>query len=166
MGIKFNADEIFEIAEKIERNGAAFYQRAAEVISAPKAKATLLELAKMEQTHEQTFTQMRRELSGRECAPATFDPEGLTGRYIKALADGRVFNYQADPMRYFTQGITMEEVLLIAIGLEKDSIIFYMGLKGIVPAELGKAKIDSIIHEEMKHITILNQELASLLNAE
>ncbi len=27
---RFNADEIFEIAEQIERNGAAFYRRAAE----------------------------------------------------------------------------------------------------------------------------------------
>ena len=33
MGYGFNADEIFEIAEQIERNGGAFYRRVAEMIS-------------------------------------------------------------------------------------------------------------------------------------
>ena len=30
MGIDFNADEVFEIAEQIERNGAKFYRNVAE----------------------------------------------------------------------------------------------------------------------------------------
>jgi rubrerythrin len=166
MGITFNADEIFQIAEKIERNGAAFYRKAAELVSDSKAKTTLVKLAEMEDTHEKTFNDMRRELAGRECAPATFDPEGLAGSYIRALAEGRVFNHQASPMRYFTPGITMEEILRIAIGLEKDSIIFYLGLKGIVPTELGKTKIDNIIKEEMRHVTMLNLELGAMEKTE
>ena len=30
MGISFNADEVFEMAEAMERNGAKFYRKAAE----------------------------------------------------------------------------------------------------------------------------------------
>ena len=33
MSYDFNADEIFEIAEQIERNGAKFYRNAAESIA-------------------------------------------------------------------------------------------------------------------------------------
>lgn len=162
MGLRFNADEIFEIAEKIERNGAAFYRRAAEVVSGPEAKAMMRKLAEMEETHEAFFKELRRELVGKEVAAATFDPEGLAGAYIQALADGRVFNHKADPMRHFTPGIKVQDILHVAIGLERDSIIFYLGLKGIVPTELGQSKIDHIIREEMRHITILNQELTTM----
>ncbi len=35
MGVEFNAFEAFEIAEKIERNGARFYRRAAELFDDP-----------------------------------------------------------------------------------------------------------------------------------
>ena len=33
MGITFNANEVFEMAEEIERNGAKFYRQAAEKAS-------------------------------------------------------------------------------------------------------------------------------------
>ena len=62
MSITFNAFEIFEIAEQIERNGAKFYRRAAEYIGDKKTKQTLLELADMEDDHEKTFIEMRKQL--------------------------------------------------------------------------------------------------------
>jgi rubrerythrin len=162
MGLNFNADEVFEIAERIERNGAAFYRRAAELVSSAEAKDMMRKLAEMEEIHETNFKDMRRELLDKEVADTTFDPEGLAGGYIQALADGRVFNHKADPMRHFTPGIKVQDILHIAIGLERDSIVFYLGLKGIVPTEQGKSKIDNIIREEMRHITILNQQLTSI----
>ena len=46
--------------------------------------------------------------------------------------------------------------------LHKDSIIFYLGMKGLVPEESGKLSVDDIIKEEMKHIRLLAGKLASL----
>ncbi|HRS71257.1 MAG TPA: ferritin family protein, partial [Anaerohalosphaeraceae bacterium] len=63
MAITFNADEIFEMAEEIERNGAAFYREAAAKASREDIKKMLLDLAAMEEGHEQTFAQMRKKLS-------------------------------------------------------------------------------------------------------
>ena len=57
----FNHDEILEIAEQIERNGARFYRRAAECIEQPKAHHLLLTLAGMEDEHEQAFAAIRAE---------------------------------------------------------------------------------------------------------
>ena len=45
----------------------------------------------------------------------------------------------------------MAQVIETAIGLEKESILFYLGLKDIVPPKLGRVKIDEIIEEEKRH---------------
>lgn len=44
----------------------------------------------------------------------------------------------------------------------KDSIVFYLGMKEMVPENFGKAKIDAIIKEEMTHIKLLSKELVAL----
>jgi rubrerythrin len=44
----------------------------------------------------------------------------------------------------------------IAIGLEKESILFYLGLKDLVPPEHGQEKLDEIIDQERQHIIQLN----------
>ena len=84
MSIDFNADEVFEIAEQIERNGAKFYRTAAENIDKPENKKFLLDLAEMEDEHEQTFKQMRSELTRDEKVMTTFDPEGESEAYLKS----------------------------------------------------------------------------------
>ncbi len=43
-----------------------------------------------------------------------------------------------------------------AIGLEKESILFYLGLKDMVPPKYGQEKLDQIIHEEQRHVTQLS----------
>ena len=63
MGLDFSADEIFEIALEIERNGAKFYRSAADSISNTDKKQLLLHLAEMEDEHEQTFKTMRTQLT-------------------------------------------------------------------------------------------------------
>ncbi len=154
----FNMDEIFEMAEQIERNGAAFYCRAAESSMDEERKQRLLELAEMEVCHERTFAAMRTE---QENAPTSFDPDGEAARYLDAIADSRVFNLRADLIEDLA-GKTIEEILKIAIDLEKDSIVFYLGLRDLVSENLGKKRMEAIIREEMGHVTLLSDELAAL----
>ena len=66
MGIKFNADEIFEIAERIEKNGSRFYRAASEIVSNEGTKKSLLKLAEMENAHLKIFTIMRQDLTEKE----------------------------------------------------------------------------------------------------
>lgn len=152
MALDFNADEIFEMAEQIERNGAIFYRKAADKVSGDE-KDFLLELAKMEDDHEVTFKALRKELTDKEKTSTTFDPNDEAPQYLKALADTRVFfEKDLDPS-------TMKEILKAAIGAEKDSIVFYLGMKDLVPGKLGKDKLDDIIKEEMSHIKLLSTRL-------
>ena len=156
MSFEFNADEVFEVAEEIERIGAKFYRDAANDISDPKKKKILLDLAIMEDEHEQTFKKLRSELTRNEKLMTTFDPNGESEDYLKSLARTRVF-YQKE---LYTN--SFKEILKSAITAEKDSIVFYLGMKDIVPAHLGKEKLDGIIKEEMSHIRLLSKELIEL----
>lgn len=156
MSYDFNADEIFEIAEQIERNGAKFYRTAAENVADEDKKKLLIQLAEMENEHEETFKALRAELSENEKVMTTFDPEGNAECYLRALADTRVF-YEKE-----IDTTSLKEVFKTAITAEKDSIVFYLGMKDVVPAHLGKQKLDGIIKEEMGHIRLLSRELLSL----
>ncbi|MEW6186357.1 MAG: ferritin family protein [Thermodesulfobacteriota bacterium] len=152
----FNADDIFEMAEQLERNGARFYRTAAEAVQTPAAKDLLLRLAAMEDNHEKTFAQMRAQLKAAEKSSTVFDPHGEAAGYLKSLADTRVF---------FEKKIdtsSMEAILKEAITAEKDSIVFYLGMKEAVPESLGKNRLEEVIKEEMGHIRLLSKELMAL----
>jgi len=45
---------------------------------------------------------------------------------------------------------------------EKDSILFYLGLRDLVPPKFGREKIDDIIREERKHIVQLTYLLRKI----
>ncbi len=156
MAFDFNADDVFEMAEQIERNGAKFYRDAAASVNDDRFKAVLEELAAMEDEHEKTFTNMREELKKAEKTSTVFDPDGMAGQYLKALADHRVFFEKEIDLS------SMRAILKAAIGAEKDSIVFYLGMKEAVPGDRGKERIDGIIKEEMSHITRLTRELKAL----
>ncbi len=156
MGFDFNIDEILAIAEEIERNGAAFYRTAAEGAPDEATRDTLNELARMEDQHEQTFISLRAELSEDDKKPGAFDPEDETAKYLKALADRRVFHDKAVDLS------SLEEVFQEAIQTEEDSIAFYVGMRDLVPARLGKDKISNIIKEEMGHLVLLTDKLEAL----
>lgn len=155
----FSADDIFELAEDIEINGAEFYRNAAANISNKAHKDMLTGLADMEVEHKKTFEQMRLELKGREKTETAFDPEGDAASYLQALADIRVFFEK--PL----DTSQMENILKDAIQAEKDSIVLYLGMKEMVPEKFGKNRIDKIIKEEMGHIRMLSKELKQLKSA-
>ena len=121
MSYDFNADEIFEMAEQMERNGAKFYHDAAEGVSGNE-KEWLLQLAAMEDAHEKIFQSIRSTLSADDAQSTVFDPEGESALYLRALVDTKVF-YEKD-----IDTSNMRGILKAAIQAEKDSIVFYLGI--------------------------------------
>ncbi|MGA9536076.1 MAG: ferritin family protein [Desulfobacterales bacterium] len=156
MRYDFNADEVFEMAEQMERNGEKFYKSAAATIDDEAHKKLLLELAAMEVDHEKTFKAMRSDLKAAEKSATVFDPEGEAALYLRALVDTRVFFEKKVDVS------SMEKILKAAIEAEKDSIVFYLGMKNAVPEKFGQDRIEGIIKEEMGHIRLLSRELAQL----
>lgn len=156
MGIKFNADEVFEMAEQIEINGASFYKKAAEKFQNKEGKEMLLLLADQEAQHLVIFREMRQSLSDKEKENAAFDPDKTASAYLKALAEHNVFKED----KKIVEDLSEEEIIKTAIVLEKESIAFYLGMKDYMPQKLGKNKLDDIIKEEMRHVVFLVEKLS------
>ena len=163
MSFDFNADEILAMAEQIERNGARFYRRAAGLVKDVEVSKLLQELAAWEDGHEKAFASMRHILKELERKPTTFDPEDETSLYLRAMADGHVFDVRVDPADKLTGKESAKDILQMAIGQEKNSIVFYLGIKEMVSEVMGKDKIDEIIREEMRHIGFLNKQIGALV---
>lgn len=161
MGITFDIDEIFEIAEGIERNGAKFYRQAAQNCSDEKTKQMLLDMAAMEDEHLEIFEQMAEQLSEQE-KTVVFDPDNQSALYLQAMADAHGWEGRITPLKELTGNETIKDILEIALNSEKESVVFYFGLKGLVSAEAGKKKVEEIIIEELSHITTLLNKLKSL----
>jgi rubrerythrin len=154
----FNIDEVFEIAEQIERNGARFYRKAAELFEASRAKSLLMDLAVMEDRHEKVFREMRAELA-KKSGMEDISSDDQPGQYLRAVAGGYVFPINKDPSDWLTGNESLEDALKFAIQIEKDSIVFYLGIREVMPEELGKFDISKIIKEEMTHITFITNLL-------
>lgn len=156
MDYNFTADEIFEVAIRIEANGASFYRKAAATQSEESNRVFLEQLAAMEDHHQQSFEKMRKGLKANEKQATVFDPNQETAQYLAVMADTHGGEGSPKAADALTGNESIQEIIDIAIGLEKESILFYLGLKDFVPNEYGKDKLDRIIREEQRHIIQLN----------
>ncbi|MFH0964951.1 MAG: ferritin family protein [Planctomycetota bacterium] len=159
MVFDFNADEIFGFALAMERNGAAFYLKARDHARDPATAEMLESLARWEERHEKRFAAMKEKFAKARPSLASFDPQGEVAQYLAAFVDNRVFP-KNDPSKKLTGKETLSDLLHVAIGLEKDSIAFYAGVKEWAPQNLGKVEVGEIIGEEMQHVRILTARLA------
>ena len=162
MAIVFNTDEIFEMAIRIENNGAAFYRKAAGLQSDTKNQKFLEGLANMEDQHQKIFTEMRTTLTQKDKDPKVFDPYDEVSQYLAAMADTMGGEGSPSVADSLTGDETLEEILRIAVGLEKDSILFYLGIKDLIPSKSGQDRIDEIIRQERRHVAQLSNLLEKL----
>jgi rubrerythrin len=114
-------DYIFDMAERIERNGRDFYLTAARMATDASARDMLTNLGEMEARHESTFAAMRARVVGAG-EVTSLDPQSDIVIYLKSLVRGRFFDISADPGSYFAGGESLKDILLTAIGLEKETI--------------------------------------------
>jgi rubrerythrin len=162
MSITFNADEIFEMDEQIERSAAAFYREAAAKTSDRQMNDMFLNLAAMEDRHLRTFQEMHKGLSDQEKGRMTFDPDNEAVLYLQALADSKGFEGMRSPGQKLTGRESPRELLEIGISAEKNSVLYYVGLQDLVATETERARVETIIREEMRHLADLRGYLRKL----
>lgn len=159
--IRYNAEELFRMAESVERDGRQFYRQAAQAVGCPDLARLLNELADWEGKHEERFAAMRAELpesASREPGPG--DPlEEHAADYLQAFVDGKVFPGPSRTAGFaFPQLADPAAVLAYAIGREKDTVVFFLTLQQQVPKFRGQERIQAIIDEELKHVHILERK--------
>jgi len=156
VNVTLNVLEVYEIAGQIEQNGARFYKRASEIFDEPVVRRIFLRMADWELKHEKIFAGMKKQYSELNPDAKDFKSE-QTLPEAKVMAGLAVFGIRPNPSDELSGKERVSDVLKRAIEKEKDSIVFYSGLKDFTPAEPAKSKIDEIITEELRHIRILSK---------
>lgn len=148
MGNIFRAGDVVGIGIQIEKNGRDFYNAMAAKAVSSEAADLFTFLAGEEEKHIAVFEGMRdaleshgpRESYSGECANYMRD---LAGEHIFAV-DGKG-EEAAGGIENDGGGVDF------GVAIEKESIIFYLGMKEAVP-QSDHAAIDALIHEEQKHL--------------
>ena len=163
MSDRFNADEIFEIAIKIEKNGQAFYSRAAEIFADnAELKKLMTDLVVWESSHEKLFKEMKAEFAANHPGSVAVDPELQSAKYLQAIADGKIFKLATVEEEAAKVSDNIEEVLDYAISKEKEAVVFFLSLQDLVPEQEGKQRIQDVINEELGHAIYLAEKKEAL----
>jgi rubrerythrin len=144
----FSGSEVVEVGIQIENNGRDFYSTLSGQAQDSGAREMFKYLAGEEEKHIAAFQKILRKASG-------YQPQGLTSdeyyAYMNALAGEYVFT-QKDKGEEIARNIKSDrEAVDKGIVFEKDSIIFYEGIKHLVPSNDAKV-IDELIIQEKKHL--------------
>ena len=158
MSITFTARDIYEMARQIEENGAQFYRDAAKIFPDRATCEVLLDLAGQEDGHRDIFEGMRVALrEGADLQWENYPPETL--RYLRAFASGEIFDLKGGAAAELHASMSPGEILIAAVGKERDAILFYIGMKDLAITSADSEKIDAVIQEEKRHITILLDQI-------
>jgi len=150
----FEAREIVAIAIEIEENGEEFYMRIANVMKNRQVKETFEFLAGEERKHRNSFREIQQRLGEFKPIYESYPDEYLN--YVKALVEENIFTKERAGQLLANKLKTPTAALDTAIGLEKDSILFYNEMKNFV-SESEHKPIDEIIQQEKEHLRKLSE---------
>lgn len=152
----FTAAEAINMALRIEENGEAFYKGLARKFADPALKAVLEDLAVQEQRHYQAFLK----LSGYVMEPPSHSQQQWEEyvQYLQAAVDNAIFAGPDKALALAESLTDAKEALRMALGFEKDTLLFYYDLRELM-READRAVVTEIIREEKAHV----RRLAGLL---
>ncbi len=148
----FAGSEIVEIGIQIEKNGKDFYNTLSGQSKIEKARDIFKYLAGEEEKHIAAFQKILDLVEKYE------PPESYPGEYfayMNGLASGYVFTQKEKGSQAAKAAKSDSEAIELGIGFEKDSIIFYEGMKRVIPKHDLKL-IDALIAQEKEHLKKLS----------
>jgi rubrerythrin len=150
--LRFSGKDILDIAQRIELNGEAFYREARNVVKHEGLKELFLYLEKQEKIHYNDFKRLSK-LGEEEkiTSLSQLSEAEEMSLYLNALADSKVFSNSEAGAELGKKVKDDAEAIKIAIGLEKDSILFYSEMFNMVK-EVDKKMVNYLIAEERDHV--------------
>ncbi len=153
MTIAFSGNELINIAIGIEERGIAFYDVMSRSTEDASARTAFQHLAEMEREHIHIFQGMLDEADKYQPAPPG-DVEYAA--YLRALVDNAVFTDDMATSETVNHAESTVKAVELAIGAEKDSILFYHAMKEIMPRQ-AQPMVDRVIAEEKGHLRQLSE---------
>jgi rubrerythrin len=154
----FSATEAFEIAMQIEQNGEVFYHAVAARMTDLNVKKLFQELAAQEQRHYEVFQKMAGTVGGAASPSAPDAERDEYQAYLQATLDSALFAGPDKALVLAEQARDRQAALRVAIGFEKDTLLFFYDLRDMV-SEVEQKAVNGIIREEKLHL----HRLAKLL---
>jgi len=152
MSISFSGSELINIAIGIEGRGVAFYDIMANSTANAAAAEVFRYLADMERCHAQIFQDMLSEADKYQFS----ETAGEYAVYLQTLVDSAVFSDELIYSKKATWAESEIAALELAIGAEKDSILFYYEMRDIMPQQ-AQPTVNRIIAEEKSHLRQLSE---------
>ncbi len=154
MGIHLTGKEIIDVAVGIEASGAAFYGQVAAGAKQAKTATMFRKLADKEREHAKTF----QSILGPAGDYVNFVPSDEYDTYLNTLVESSVFKNERGAREAARRVASESEALDIGIRAEKDSILFYSAIQGLVRREDSDV-VQRIIKEEQFHLAQLSEVL-------
>ena len=161
MSYLFSGGQVMDLAIRIEKSGAAFYEKA-------KAKAESEEAAKIfeyligeEKMHLEIFQELLKDI---ELVRPPEQYEGEWDAYLAAAAEEHVFSDDALAQEAMARIAGQKDAIQFAIGFEKDTILLFHELSGLVQGK-NKDVVERLVREEREHLRKLSELKKSLANA-
>ena len=148
----FRGSEIVELGIQIEKNGRDFYSTLVKQSKNQKAKETFKYLAGEEEKHIAVFQNILDSVHKYE-PPETYPGEYFA--YMNALASDYVFTQKEKGKEIAKRTRSDKEAINLGIGFEKDSILFYEGMRKVVPPYDHKI-VNELISQEQDHLRQLS----------
>jgi rubrerythrin len=150
------AADALELAMGIEKNGEAFYQGVAQKMQVAEVQSLFEDLAHQETKHYDAFKQLSRAFQGKLLLGAAEWDEYQ--QYLQATVDSALFESPERALAAAGEAKDEKEAVRMAIGFEKETLLFFYNLRDLVPQNDQKT-IDHIIAEERSHVRRLAKML-------
>ena len=147
----FSANELLDMAIKLEKNGETVYRNAINKVVKPELIAMLVWMADEEVKHANFFSKLKLELETNRANP--FMEEMSRELFDDLLGDKNFSLKEVD----FSLIENSEDLIAIFIEFEKDSVIFYKVLEPFVEDPAARKQLKEIIEEENCHIQNLQE---------
>jgi rubrerythrin len=147
----FSANELLDMAIKLEKNGEAVYRNAISKVVKPELIAMLEWMADEEVKHANFFSKLKHELETNRANP--FMEEMSRELFDDLLGDKNFSLKEVD----FSLIENSEDLIAIFIEFERDSVIFYKVLEPFIEDPADRKQLKEIIEEENCHIQNLQE---------
>jgi rubrerythrin len=147
MTVLFSAREIAEAAVEKEKRRRAFYAKVCELCTDRTMKDLFQFLTDEEDKHVAAFTRLRDSLP-QEARAEEYDEE--MDAYMDSLVDNRLYS-KIDSAEFVEKAINSGNVFQLAIGFEKDAILYFREFLPFLTDDDRKI-VAGLIEEEKGHI--------------
>lgn len=152
----FTAEDILDIAIRLENNGEKTYREAGRKTSDAQLQSMLAWIAEEESNHARWFIELKARLVKGEDHHLMAE---LSRALVEDVIQGQVFSLEEVD---FSTIDTPRKMIDTFIGFEDDTIAFYELLKSFIDDPTIAGQVQQIIEEEKNHMTQFGNLLSAI----